>query len=267
MNFKSIKLDVSNNIATLSLARTETLNSISLAFADEIIQAVKHLDSDDDVNVIILKSDARIFCAGMDLKDFASLGFDGKAKSSLEFPIKIDQLFECCNVFEECRKPVIAAVHGACVGGGLDMISACDIRLCSEDATFCLKEAAIGFVADMGVLQRLPFIIGQGFTREMAFTARFYAAREVERMGMINMVYPDVESLMEGAKKLAAQIAANAPLAVGATKEVLNYNTKAAIQEGMSMAVHKNMVLVSSEDVKEAASAFIEKRNPNFKGR
>ena len=147
------------------------------------------------------------------------------------------------------------------------MISACDIRLCSEDATFCLKEAAIGFVADMGVLQRLPFIIGQGFTREMAFTSRFYSAREVERMGMINTVYPDGESLMEGAKKLAAQIAENAPLAVSATKEVLNSNTKAAIQNGMSMAIHKNMVLVSSDDVKEAASAFMEKRNPQFKGR
>jgi len=118
----------------------------------------------------------------------------------------------------------------------------------------------------MGVLQRLPHIIGQGFTREMAYTARFYSAKEAERMGLVNSVYPDREALLAGAKELAAQIAANAPLAVMATKEVLNYSRTATIEEGMDRAIQKNAVFLASKDIREAAVAFAEKRKPEFKG-
>jgi enoyl-CoA hydratase len=154
-----------------------------------------------------------------------------------------------------------------CIGGGLDIISACDIRLCTRDATFSLREAAIGLVADMGVLQRLPHVIGQGFTREMAFTARFYKAEEAEKMGLVNAVYPDQPAMIEAAIILARQIAANAPLAVQATKEVLNVSRQATIQDGMSLAKHKNMVLMLSQDLKEAFVSFMEKRKPDFKGK
>jgi len=154
-----------------------------------------------------------------------------------------------------------------CIGGGLDIISACDIRFCSEDASFSLREAAIGLVADMGVLQRLPHVIGQGFTREMAFTARFYKAKEAQAMGLVNALYPDPPAMMEGAKKLAREIAANAPLAVQATKEVLNASRHIPVQDGMSLAKHKNMVLMLSQDLKEAFVSFMEKRKPDFKGK
>jgi len=155
-------------------------------------------------------------------------------------------------VLEECPKPIIAAVHGKCVGGGLDIIAACDIRLCTEDATFSLREAGIGLVADMGILQRLPLIIGQGFTREMAYTARFFSAKEVARMGMVNGICVNREALMDEAKKLAALISENAPLAVQQTKKVLNYSRSATVEDGMSMAMQKNMVLLFSQDVREA---------------
>jgi enoyl-CoA hydratase len=267
VTYTFIELGVEDHVATLALNRTENLNAISLAFADEVTRVIRELNDREDVRVVILKSNARGFCSGLDLKDFTSLGLlGGGAKKSFHFYDKLHSLFDCCNVLEECRKPVIAAVHGMCVGGGLDIISACDIRLCSEDATFSLREAAIGFVADMGVLQRLPHIIGQGFTREMAYTARFYTAREVDRMGLINNVYPDKETLFAEAKKLAAQIAANAPLAVMATKEVLNYSRTASISDGMFKAIEKNAMFLTSKDIKEAATAFMEKRKPNFKG-
>jgi enoyl-CoA hydratase len=267
MDYSFIELGVEDHVAILSLNRTESLNAISLAFADELTRVVRELNDREDVRVVILKSNARGFCSGLDLKDFMSLGLvGGGAKKSFHFFDTLHSLFDCCNILEECRKPVIAAVHGICVGGGLDMISACDIRLCAEDATFSLKEAAIGFVADMGVLQRLPHVIGQGFTREMAYTARFYSAREVERMGLINSVYPNKETLFAEAKKLAAQIAANAPLAVMATKEVLNYSRTASISDGMFKAIEKNAMFLTSKDVKEAITAFTEKRKPNFKG-
>ena len=267
MDYTFVELKVENNIATLALDRAESLNALSLAFTAEITEAFRELNAMDEARVIILKSNAKAFCAGLDLKDISSMGLDGKAKSNLDFPEKLHYLFDCCNVLEECRKPVIAAVHGMCIGGGLDIISACDIRLCTEDATFSLREAALGLVADMGVLQRLPHIIGQGFTREMAYTAGFFSASEVERMGLVNAVYADEEALMEGAKKLAFRIAENAPLAVRSTKEVLNFSRYTNIQEGMSMAEHKNMVLFTSEDFMEAATAFMEKRKPDFKGR
>ncbi len=267
MAYQFIEIGLENHVATLSLARTESLNALNLAFAKEIVDAVRELNRREEVRVIILKSNARIFCSGLDLKDFLALGLlGGGAKCSYFFREKLQVLFDSCNVLEECRKPVIAAVHGQCVGGGLDIICACDIRLCTEDASFSLREAAVGFVADVGVLQRLPHIVGQGFTREMAYTARFYSAKEAERMGLVNAVYPNQQALLKGAEELAAQIAANAPLAVMATKEVLNYSRTASIEEGMNMAIQKNAIFLSSADIREAVTAFAEKRKPDFKG-
>ena len=267
MAYKFIKLKVEDSIGFLTLARTESLNALNLEFAAEISEAVKELGETEEVRAIIITSNAQIFCAGLDLKNFISVGLFGTLRDSFEFPQKLHELFDCCNVLEECSKPIIAAIHGKCVGGGLDMIAACDIRLCTEDATFSLREAGIGLVADMGVLQRLPLIIGQGFTREMAYTARFFTAREAADMKLVNGVYEDKERLVEEAKKLAILIAGNAPLAVQQTKKVLNYSRNATIEDGMSMAMQKNMLLLSSQDVREAMTAFMEKRKPRFKGR
>ena len=260
MPYQNLEVQIEDHVATLTLARTEYMNALSLAFAAEITEAFRELSRNDEVRVIVLASKAKAFCAGLDLKEFAAIGLKGSAKSSLEFPEKLRVLFDCCDGIEACPKPVIAAVNGMCIGGGLDIISACDIRLCSEDASFSLREAAIGLVADMGVLQRLPHVIGQGFTREMAFTARFYKAREAQAMGLVNALYPDLPTLMEAAGKLAREIAANAPLAVQATKEVLNVSRDLPVQDGMTLAKHKNMVLMLSQDLKEAFLSFMEKR-------
>jgi enoyl-CoA hydratase len=267
MSYQFLEITIEDHVATVALARTESMNALSLSFTAEIATAFRELGVNDEVRVIVLASKAKAFCAGLDLKEFAAIGLRGTAKSSLEFPEKLRALFESCDGIEACPKPVIAAVNGMCIGGGLDIVSACDIRLCTEDASFSLREAAIGLVADMGVLQRLPHVIGQGFTREMAFTARFYKAKEAEKMGLVNAVYPDQPSMMDGAKKLARQIAANAPLAVQATKEVLNMSRHVPVEDGMSLAKHKNMVLMLSQDLKEAFVSFMEKRKPDFKGK
>ena len=267
MSYQNLEIAIEDHVATVTLARTDSMNALSLAFTAEIARAFRELGANDEVRTIVLASKAKAFCAGLDLKEFAAIGMKGTAKSSLEFPEKLRALFESCDGVEACPKPVIAAVNGMCIGGGLDIVSACDIRLCTQDATFSLREAAIGLVADMGVLQRLPHVIGQGFTREMAYTARFYKAEEAEKMGLVNAVYPDQTAMMDGAKKLARQIAANAPLAVQATKDVLNVSRQATIQDGMSLAKHKNMVLMLSQDLKEAFVSFMEKRKPDFKGK
>jgi len=226
----------------------------------------RKLSAMDDVRVVILKSRARIFCAGLDLKDAAG-GFTGTTRAPWDMIKKSQPLFDCCNVIEECPKPVIAAVHGQCIGAGLHIISACDIRLCTQDATFCLKEPKIGLCADMGALQRLPLIVGQGYAREIAFTVAFYNAQQVEKMGLVNHVYADQAALYEAAREMARQITENAPLAIECTKEVLNFSRGTSVSEGMSLAIQKNMFLLATDDLKEAFVAFMEKRQPDFKGR
>jgi len=267
MVYDNVELEIRNHIAIMALARTKSYNALNNAFAGEITEAFRELDQTEHVRAIILMSKAKIFCAGLDVKEFHSLGLGRSAKNAIEFSRTIAPIFDCCNIIETCRKPVIAAVHGLCIGGGLDMIAACDIRLCTEDATFSLREAGIGFVADMGILQRLPLIIGQGFTREMAFTAQYYRAGDAKRMGLVNSVHKGMDDMMSEAMRLAVEIANNAPLAIHATKEVLNYSRKVEILDGMAAAIQKNSVLLFSEDVGEAFTAFDEKRKPDFKGK
>lgn len=266
MIYKFIELDIKDYIATVTMAREKSLNALSLEFASEIAGVFKTLGAMDEVRAIILQSKARIFCSGLDLKDAVG-GFDGTARGTFNIIKKSQPLFDCCNSIEECPKPVIAAVHSKCIGGGLDIISACDIRLCTEDAIFCLKEANIGLVADMGVLQRLPLIVGQGFAREMAYTAGNYSALQAKNMGLVNDVFADKSALEAGAQKLAGQIAANAPLAILCTKEILNFSRYTSVSEGMALAIQKNMFLLTTDDLKEAFVAFIEKRAPDFKGK
>ncbi len=266
MSYKFLEVEIKQHIATVTMARVDALNALSLEFAAEIASLFKEIGNNDDVRVAILCSKAKIFCAGLDLKEAAS-GDNSSVRGVLNTIRNAQPLFDCCNAIEECPKPVIAAVHGKCIGGGLDIIAACDIRLCSEDAVFCLKEANLGLVADMGVLQRLPLIVGQGFAREMAYTAANYPARSIEKMGLVNNIYADQAQLMAATQKLAAQIAANAPLAVKGTKEVLNFSRFVNTYEGMALAVQKNASMLMTEDLKEAFMSFLERRPADFKGK
>lgn len=266
MDYEFIEVQTEDHVATVSLNRIENLNAINLKFAEEITRVFQELDALDEVWVIILKSNARIFSAGLDLKQMASLSGHSGMSRLFKIPVEDRYIFECCHAIDECRKPVIAAVHGKCVGFGLDIAAACDLVLCTADAAFSLREARIGIVADVGALQRLPHIIGLANTKHMAYTARFFSADEVLRMGLVLEICPDMVALLAAADKLAQEITQSAPLAVQNTKEVLNYGRSATIREGISLAIHKNMLLLTSEDCVESFTAFIEKRTPVFKG-
>lgn len=267
MDYKWIEVKMENHIATVGMNRVDTLNALSYEFATEIADIFHELNEDNDVRVIIFTSNARIFSSGLDLKDAMARGLLGSPIQLLTLPLNGKNYFECCHAIEECKKPVIAAIQGKCVGAGLDIISACDLRLCTEDAEFSLREARIGIVADMGVLQRLPFIIGQMYTRHMAFTGRFFSAFEAEKMGLVIEVYPNRDAMMTAARGLAEEILESAPLAIQNTKEILNYSRFVSLKEGIAMSVHKNMILLSSKDCKESVNAFIERRKPEFKGK
>jgi enoyl-CoA hydratase len=179
---------------------------------------------------------------------------------------KIKHLQDGISAIEKCRKPVIAVIHGHCVGAGLDMATACDIRICSNDALFSLKEAAVGFVADVGVLQRLPLIVGQGHSRELAYTARTISAARAKEIQLVGEVYPDVSTLFKKAEELAYEIAANSPLAVQASKDVLNYGVGKSIDDGLKYVASMSVNIIPSDDLMEAIRAFAEKRKPHFTG-
>ena len=267
MNHKWIEVEKDNHIATVALNKVESLNALCYELATEITDTFNELAIDNETWVIILRSNARIFSAGLDLKDAMSRGLIGRSiRDFLEAPGKDKNFFECCHAIEECKKPVIAAVHSMCIGAGLNIISACDLRLCTQDATFSLREPRTGIVPDMGALQRLPLIIGQMYTRQMAYTGRFFSSSEAEKMGLVIEVLSDRQSMMDSARKLAEEILESAPLAVQSTKEVLNFSRFAPVRDGIAMAVHKNMLLMQSDDCREAMTAFAQRRKPQFRG-
>jgi enoyl-CoA hydratase len=168
---------------------------------------------------------------------------------------------------ECCRKPVIAAVHSHCIGGGMDLICACDMRLATKDAVFSIRETRMGIIADLGTLQRLPHIIGQSWSRELALTGRDFTAQEALQMGLITRVCDDRPALYEAARTLADQVAACPPLTVQGTKDVINYSRDNGIDAGLQYVAQKNSAALPSEDLFEAVTAFMEKREPVFKGK
>jgi enoyl-CoA hydratase len=166
----------------------------------------------------------------------------------------------------DTNKPVIAAVHGACLGAGVDLITACDIRLASADAVFSVRETRIAMVADIGSLQRLPRVIGDGHAREWIFTGADYDARRALEVQLLNAVLPDREALLARARELARTIAANSPLAVQGAKQVLGFGTRREVDANLDYVALWNAAFLHSEDLGEAMQAFTERRGPSFKG-
>lgn len=265
------RVDKQPPLAWVYLNRPEKKNAMNPPAWRETLPIFEDLDRDGDIRAVVLAGAGACFSAGIDLMEMAAelseIG-EKEQKGGVKWRLlkKIKALQDGMSCVEWCRKPVIAAIHGHCIGAGLDLATACDIRLCSADALFCLKEAAVGFVADVGVLQRIPAIVGQGIARELAYTARTIDARFASEIGLVNRVYPDREQLMQGAGKMAAEISANAPLAVQASKDVLNYGMGKSVADGLAYVASVSTNIVPSDDLSEAITAFLEKRPPRFKG-
>ena len=258
-------------LAWVLFNRPEKKNAMGPKAWTEPVQIFAELDRDPEIRVIIIAGKGSCFSAGIDLMgmvpqlpELMDKNQTGATKWKL-LP-KIKELQDGITAIERCRKPVIAAIHGHCVGAGLDMATACDIRICSEDALFCLKEAAVGFVADVGVLQRIPHIIGQGNARELAYTARSISADRAKEIQLVSEVYPDTETLMQKAEELAREIADNSPLAVQASKDVLNFCLGKSIDDGLRYVASVSANIIPSADLMEAINAFQEKRKPHFTG-
>ncbi|MGB3210107.1 MAG: crotonase/enoyl-CoA hydratase family protein [Desulforhopalus sp.] len=258
-------------LARVFLNRPEKRNAMGPEAWTEPVEIFAELDRDPAIRVVIIAGKGSCFSAGIDLLGMVPhlpelMDKNQTGGTKWKFLPKIKQLQEGISAIERCRKPVIAAIHGHCVGAGLDMATACDIRICSQDALFSLKEAAVGFVADVGVLQRIPLIVGQGHARELAYTARSITAGRAKEIQLVNDVCSDAESLMVKAEELALEIADNSPLAVQASKDVLNYCIGRSIDDGLKYVASISANIVPSGDLIEAINAFSEKRKPHFSG-
>lgn len=263
------KVDIDNFIATVNFNRPEKLNAINAAGWAALELAFDQLDNDDNVRVIILTGgESKHFCAGIDLEMLMAISQDplkcqGRKNEKLRNTIL--KLQAPINAIENCSKPVIALIDGGCIGAGVDIISACDLRFCTENAFFTIKEIDMGMVADLGTLQRLPKIIGQGITREMAFTGRNMDGYEAEKTGLVNKVLATKMELFEYVTNIAKSIASKSPLSIRGTKHILNYSRDHSVAEGLNYMATWNAGMLISNDLMEAFAAKMQKREADFK--
>lgn len=259
------------HVAWVYLNRPNKKNAMNLSAWTDAPAVYDELDADPDIRVIVVSGKGECFCAGIDLMSMAGSTPEmlEEQKGGVKWRLlpRIRMMQETMTCIDRCRKPVIAAVHGYCIGAGLDMISACDIRLCSADATFSLKEAAVGFVADVGSLQRVPRIVGEGVARELAYTAKSIDAKRAKEVSLVNEIYPDHAGLMAAAEEMAQEIASQSPLAVQASKVVLNYGRGRTINACLDYVASISTNIIPSDDLMEAFTAFAEKRKPVFTGK
>ncbi len=268
MGYQHLELEKDGHIATLWLNRPEKHNAMSEDMWVDIPTAMAELDVDDSVRVIVVAGRGPAFCVGIDINMLAGLQptGDSQAEANLKLYETIRRLQETNSVFAKSPKPLIAAVHGYCLGEGINLISACDIRLASSDAVFSIRETRLGIVADVGALQRLPGIIGSGHLAELAFTGKDIDATGARDIGLVNDIYADQTSLMEAAYELAGEIADNSPLTVAGVKRILAANDGRTVDEALDYVAQWNSSFLMSNDLMEAINAFMEKREPDFKG-
>ena len=258
-----VKLD--GGVATVTLSRGEQLNTMVPAFWDELPALMRDLDASGEARVVVLASTGRHFSAGMDLSVFGSTrpeGETGRLRSNLR--ANVLHLQETFSVFEKARMPVLAAVQGGCIGGAVDMVTACDMRYATEDAFFCIQEINIGMTADVGTLQRLPRLIPEGVCRELAYTGRRMPAAEAKAVGLVNEVYDDHESLLDGVHEVARTIASRSPLAVYGSKQMITYARDHSTADSLDHMATWQAGMFQPADMAEAFAAQAEGREGDF---
>lgn len=257
------------HVATLWLDSPERRNAMGPDFFDDLPRAMEELSDDEDVRAVVVAAKGPAFTVGLDLKTMGSgltAGESSKAAGARRFHRAAKRLQGAISSVADCPKPVIAAVHGWCIGGGVDLITAADVRLCAADARFSVRETKMAIVADLGTLTRLPRVIAAGHVAELAYTGKDVDADRALRIGLVNDVLPDVDTLHKAAWEMAAEIAANSPLVVQGTKQVLRACEDRPVAEGLDYVAAWNAGHLQSNDLIEAMAAFMEKRPPQFKG-
>ena len=270
--FTALGVTIEDHVATVVLRAVGKANRMGPAFWAEMPQAFAWLDGEPEVRAVVLRGEGEHFSYGLDLATMGGelgtvLGDHALAKERANFLTTIERLQRTMSCVAACRKPVIAAIAGWCIGGGVDLVAACDVRLCSADARFSVREVKLAMVADVGTLARLPAIVGQGHARLLAMTGDDIDAARALRIGLVEDLYETPAALFETAAALARRIAANPPLVVQGVKQVLNAASERAAAESLRTVALWNAAFLPSHDLREAMTAFIEKRTPRFQGR
>jgi enoyl-CoA hydratase len=268
----SLKVDIADRVAEVTLLGPGKGNAMGPDFWRELPLVFGELDADPEVHAIVLTGSGANFSYGLDLPammpHWAPLLADRAfAAPRTKFLDEVRALQDAVTSVAACRKPVVAAVSGWCIGGGLDVIAAADVRLASADAKFSVREVKVAIVADLGSLQRLAGIVGEGHLRELAYTGKDVDAARAEKIGLVNDVYPDQATVLAAARELATEIAANPPLVVQGVKDVLGQQREPHVADGLRYVAAWNAAFLPSEDLAEAAQAFLERRAPEFRGR
>jgi enoyl-CoA hydratase len=268
MEFTCLKIEIHAKVAEIILNRPQKANALNETLWFEIGKAFRWADETAEVRAVILRSEGPHFTAGIDFEFVFSIGqrFSGMTEGHRQDALRayIRSLQDAFSMAEACRKPVLAALQGSCFGGGIDLVTACDIRYASREASFCVKEVDLSIVADIGTLQRLPRLIGEGRARELALTARIFDSEEAQAMGLVNRVFDTPENMLAYTRDQAQNMAQKSPLAMRGTKQILNYSRDHSIAEGLDYVATWNAGMLLSEDLKRSMEALRSKKQPEF---
>jgi len=273
MSYRCFDVDIADHVAHVRLSRPDELNTMVPEFWQELPEIVDGISDDGSARVIVLSSTGRHFTAGMDLSVFSddsSLLGDGSdgptemGRQRARLKLTVRKLQDSFTALERARMPVLAAIQGGCIGGGVDMVTAADCRYATADAFFCIQEINIGMTADVGTLQRLPKLIPEGVVREYAYTGRRMPASRAHELGLVNEVFDSHDDLLAGVHQIAAEIAANSPLAVWGSKESINYSRDHSVADSLEQIATWQTGMFQPHDMLESFSAKADKRDPDF---
>ncbi|HWJ60738.1 MAG TPA: crotonase/enoyl-CoA hydratase family protein [Acidimicrobiales bacterium] len=271
MTATTFEIETIGKVAHLRLNRPDAYNSMTREFWSELPDAVRELDATGSVRALVISSTGKHFCAGMDLGVFTGGGTGGGDGGSKEAGRLRAQLRETVlalqgsfTALEEARFPVIAAIQGGCIGGAVDMVSACDLRYATSDAFFCVQEINLGMTADVGTLQRLPKIIPDGVAREWAYRGHRVPAARAAEVGLVNEVFDDQDAMLEGVLAIAAEIASKSPLAIWGTKEMATYTRDHSVADSLKHMAAWQSGMFQPADMMETFVAKGEGREPAF---
>jgi enoyl-CoA hydratase len=257
-------------IGFITLNRAEKRNALNPIVWNALDTAIERAEADREARVILLCGAGKSFCAGLDLSPenelLSVVGQSPDAAQKVWFYNEIRKVQNVHTRLERLTRPTIALIHSHCLGAGLELVLCCDIRLCTQDALFALPEAQLGFITDVGGLQRLPRVVGKGHVREIAFRGHRFDARRAQAIQLVNDVFPDKQTLEIKGREMAEEIAGNPPLAVQGAKEVLRFDEEASLEESLEYNAARSSMIVPSQDLMEAVAAFVQKRKGTFKG-
>ncbi len=271
MGYECFDVEVNDKVAHLRMIRPEKANSMVASFWRDLPEIVDGLSASGSVRAIVLSGEGEHFCSGMDLSVFGSDDTIGpgspsghRSRRNERFrgtALKLQDSFSC---LERARVPVLCAIQGACLGGGIDMVSAADLRYATESAYFSIQEINIAMTADVGTLQRMPKLVAEGIVRELAYTGRRWPAAEAHAAGFVSAVFPDRETMLTGVMDIAGEIASKSPMAIWGTKQTMHYTRDHSVADGLEFIANWNAAMFDTDDMGEAFAAQMEQRAADF---